>query len=137
MPRSAWLSRCALMLLMSLVVLAGSVAQLAPENDGRVYLHKNWQIQSSCIAKATGEQISASGFDASRWHASDLPATAVGALVTDKTYRDPYVGTNLKTLPGMNYSNKSFFAIQDMPAGSPFRCSWWFRTEFAAPAELA
>jgi exo-1,4-beta-D-glucosaminidase len=137
MSRSAWLSRCALMLLMSLAVLAGSVAQGAPENDGRVYLHKNWQIQSSCIAKATGELISAPGFDASGWHPSDLPATAVGALVTDKTYPDPYVGTNLKTLPGMNYSNKSFFAIQDMPAGSPFRCSWWFRTEFAAPADVA
>jgi len=31
----------------------------------------------------------------------------------------------------MNYSDKSFFALQDMPEGSPFRCSWWWRTEFA------
>ncbi len=71
------------------------------------------------------------------WHKSDLPATVVGALVTDKTYPDPFFGTNLKTLPGMNYSNKSFFAIQDMPAGSPFLCSWWFRTEFTASALIA
>src|SRR5580704_3473427 len=120
MSRSAWVSRCALMFAVLLVALAGSAAQVAPETDGRVYLHKNWQIQSSCESKATGEQISAAGFDASAWHKSDLPATVVGALVADKTYADPYFGTNLKTLPGMNYSHKSFFAIQDMPAGSPF-----------------
>jgi exo-1,4-beta-D-glucosaminidase len=101
-----------------------------------IRLNAGWQIQSSCVAKATGEQISAAGFDGSAWHKSDLPATVVGALVTDKTYPDPYFGTNLKTLPGMNYSDKSFFAIQDMPAGSPFLCSWWFRSEFALPADL-
>jgi exo-1,4-beta-D-glucosaminidase len=99
-------------------------------------LNSGWQIQSSCVARTTGEQISAAGFDASAWHKSDLPATVVGALVTDKTYPDPYFGTNLKTLPGMNYSNKSFFAIQDMPAGSPFLCSWWFRAEFDVPSNL-
>jgi exo-1,4-beta-D-glucosaminidase len=101
-----------------------------------ILLNSGWQIQSSCVAKATGKQISAAGFDAAAWHKSDLPATVVGALVTDKTYADPYFGTNLKTLPGMNYSHKSFFAIQDMPAGSPFLCSWWFRSEFALPADL-
>src|SRR5580704_15309585 len=137
MSRSPWLSRCALLSLILPVVLAGTAAQVAPETDGRIYLHKNWQIQSSCEAKATGEQISTAGFDASTWHRSDLPATVVGALVTDKTYSEPYFGTNLKTLPGMNYSNKSFFAIQDMPPGSPFRCSWWFLAEFAAPAGVA
>ena len=137
MSRFAWLCRCALVLL---IVAAGAALVTAQDNavpGARVYLHKGWQIQSSCVAKSTGEHISAVGFDASTWHKSDLPATAVGALVTDKTYPDPYFGTNLKSLPGMNYSNKSFFAIQDMPAGSPFLCSWWFRTEFVAPADLA
>jgi exo-1,4-beta-D-glucosaminidase len=137
-----WLCRCALVLMSFLAVVGGSVApatnaQVIGEPDARLYLHKNWQIQSSCVAKAKGEQISAVSFDASAWHKTDLPATVVGALVTDKTYPDPYFGTNLKTLPGMNYSDKSFFAIQDMPAGSPFLCSWWFRTEFEVPSELA
>jgi len=141
MSRFTGLCKCALvmliLILILMVALAGAAAQDTAEPGARVYLRKDWQIQSSCVAKATGEQISAVGFDASAWHKSDLPATVVGALVADKTYPDPYFGTNLKTLPGMNYSNKSFFAIQDMPAGSPFLCSWWFRTEFAAPAELA
>ncbi len=137
MSRFALLCRCALVLLIAAVGAAAVTAQGNAAPGTRVYLHKDWQIQSSCVAKTTGEQISVVGFDASTWHKSDLPATAVGALVMDKTYPDPYFGTNLKTLPGMNYSNKSFFAIQDMPAGSPFLCSWWFRTEFVTPTDLA
>src|SRR6202023_1033591 len=50
------------------------------------------------------------------------------------TYPDPTYGTNLRSLPGMDYSSKSFFALQDMPKDSPFLCSWWFRTEFTLPA---
>lgn len=101
-----------------------------------VALDKDWQLQSSCEAKAGGEQVSAVGFDASKWHRTDLPSTVVGALVNDKTYPDPMYGTNLKSLPGMDYSQKSFFAVQDMPKDSPFKCSWWFRTEFTVPADF-
>jgi exo-1,4-beta-D-glucosaminidase len=137
MLRSSWVCRCVWMAVMALVFVAGAAAQVSSEAGGRVYLHKGWQIQSSCVAKATGEQISAVGFDVAGWHKTDLPATAVGTLVTDKTYSDPFFASNLKDLPGMNYSSKSFFAIQDMPAGSPFLCSWWFRTEFEPPADAA
>jgi exo-1,4-beta-D-glucosaminidase len=109
----------------------GSFAADSPsERPARTYLHENWQIQSSCEVKAGGEQISLAGFDAKSWHKSDIPATVVGALVTDKTYPDPNYETNLKSFPGMNYSDKNLFANQDMPEGSPFRCSWWYRTEF-------
>jgi exo-1,4-beta-D-glucosaminidase len=113
-------------------ILAGSViaTRAAEDQPERIYLHRDWQIQSSCDAKAAGEQISSVGFDAKGWHKSDIPATVVGALVTDKTYPDPNYSTNLKSFPGMNYSSKTFFANQDMPKDSPFRCSWWYRTEF-------
>src|SRR3989441_4301644 len=96
-----------------------------------VSLNYGWQIQSSCEAKATGQQISTPGFEATGWHKTTVPNTVVGTLVDDKTYPAPMYGMNLKKLPGMNYSDKSFFALQDMPEGSPFRCSWWWRTEFA------
>src|SRR6267143_4987085 len=109
-------------------------ADTPSERPARMYLHKNWQIQSSCEVKAAGEQISSAGFDAKGWHNTDVPATVVGALVTDKTFPDPNYGTNLKSLPGMNYSDKNIFANQEMPDGSPFRCSWWYRTEFTTPA---
>src|SRR5213594_4420656 len=96
-----------------------------------VSLNEGWQIQSSCEAKATGAQVSTPGFTASGWHKTTVPNTVVGTLVDDKTYPDPTYGTNFKKFPGMNYSDKSLFANQDMPEGSPFRCSWWWRTEFA------
>jgi len=112
------------------------VSQLSRAEDlgkspaSTVSLNDGWQIQSSCEAKVTGEQVSTAGFAASGWHKTAVPNTVVGALVDDKTYPDPTYGTNLKKLPGMNYGEKSFFALQDMPEGSPFRCSWWWRTEF-------
>ncbi|HET8924716.1 MAG TPA: hypothetical protein VFN26_17165 [Candidatus Acidoferrum sp.] len=99
-------------------------------------LNGGWQIQSSCEAKASGEQVSAPGFAATGWHKTTVPNTVVGTLVDDKTYPDPVYGTNLKNLPGMNYSDKSFFALQDMPEDSPFRCSWWWRKEVSVPASL-
>src|ERR1700687_2576215 len=109
-------------------------ADTPSERPPRMYLHKNWQIQSSDEIKAGSEQISPAGFDAKGWHKADVPATVVGALVTDKTYPDPNYGTNLKSLPGMNYSGKNLFANQEMPEGSPFRCSWWYRMESTTPA---
>ncbi|HYL83148.1 MAG TPA: glycoside hydrolase family 2 protein [Candidatus Angelobacter sp.] len=130
--RSLWFTTPLLCLISSATVFAAIGRSETPE---RTYLHKNWQIQSSCEATASGEAISTVGFDAKSWHKSDIPSTVVGALVTDKTYPDPNYGTNLKSFPGMNYSDKSLFANQDMPDGSPFKCSWWYRTEFTAPSE--
>jgi len=116
------------------MLLSGRTAFGADEAS-RIYLHKDWQIQSSCEAKASGAEISAAGFATKGWHQTDIPGTVVGALVTDKTYPDPNYGTNLKSFPGMDYSSKDFFANQDMPKNSPFRCAWWFRTEFSLLAE--
>lgn len=107
-----------------------STSDLEKAPTSSALLDEGWQIQSSCGVKAAGAEISKPGFDASGWHKTTVPNTVVGTLVDDKTYPDPMFGTNLKKLPGMNYSDKSFFAIQDMPAGSPFRCSWWWRLEF-------
>src|SRR5438477_13165079 len=78
----------------------------APEvQSGRTYLHRNWQIKSSCEAAATGEQISSAGFDAKTWHKVDIPDTVVGTLVTDKIYPDPNYGINIKSIPRINYSD--------------------------------
>jgi exo-1,4-beta-D-glucosaminidase len=116
--------------------IAADSKRPAPRNSeaAKTYLHKNWQVQSSCDDKTPAEKISTPGFDAAKWHRSDIPATVVGVLVTDKSLPDPNYGANLKNFPGMYFSEKIFFANVDMPEGSPFACSWWFRTEFTAPA---
>jgi exo-1,4-beta-D-glucosaminidase len=134
MPRSRKFSARMLCGAIVSLVLAMIVPGATEQVPARIYLHRNWQIQSSCEVKGGGEQISSVGFDAKGWHKADIPATVVGALVTDKTYPDPDFGTNLKSFPGMNYADKNLFANQDMPEGSPFRCSWWYRTEFTPPA---
>ena len=135
MPRSCSSSFWMILATLALIAFPNPAAGATDSQEGRIYLHKNWQIQSSCEVQASGEQISSAGFDANGWHKADIPATVVGALVTDKTYPDPNYGTNLKSFAGMNYSDKQLFANQDMPEGSPFRCSWWYRTEFTVPAD--
>jgi exo-1,4-beta-D-glucosaminidase len=117
---------------LAVTVPFGSAAE--PPASPIISLNTGWQIQSSCEAKASGEQISSPRFATSGWHRTTVPNTVVGTLVDDKTYPDPTYGTNLKNLPGMNYSSATFFALQDMPEGSPFKCSWWWRTEFNLPA---
>src|SRR5208283_4417286 len=91
--------------------------------------------QSACDGKVGGREISTAGLPADAWHKASVPTTVVAALVADGTYPDPYFGMNLKSFPGMDYSSKSFFANQTMPAGSPIRCAWWYRTEFSLPAQ--
>ena len=132
-PSRRTLSSLICAIVVSFIVPNLAAAATDPQT-GRTYLHKNWEIQSSCDAKATGDQVSVAGFDVSAWHKADIPATVVGALVTDKTYPDPNYATNLDSFPGMSHSNKQLFANMDMPDDSPFKCSWWYRTEFPAPA---
>jgi exo-1,4-beta-D-glucosaminidase len=134
MSRSRWFGSGALGLL-AIVAVNGFAAGVPSTEPARIYLHKDWRLQSSCQLRATGKDISVTGFDASSWHRVDIPATVVAALVADKTYPDPDYGTNLQSMPGMNYSQESYFGLQDMPAGSPFRCSWWYRSEFTLPVQ--
>ena len=117
----------------SLQCLAASA--LAGDQSTKIPLSQDWRIQSSCKVGVGGQEISTPGFRADGWHKASVPTTVVAALVADGTYTDPYFGMNLKSFPGMDYSSASFFANQSMPSDSPFRCSWWFRTEFRVPAQ--
>ncbi len=112
-------------------------ADSASHSAATLLLHGNWQMQSSCTDKSTGEAISTPGFAAAQWHTAEVPGTVVGALVTDKTLPDPNFGMNLKSFPGVSLGGEEPFSNRDMPPDSPFRCSHWFRTEFTAPASFA
>jgi exo-1,4-beta-D-glucosaminidase len=127
----------AILFLAARCMAASASAPTPAQPITRIPLSQNWQIQSSCEVMAQGREISTSGFSAKGWHKASVPTTVVAALVADGTYPDPYFGMNFKSFPGMDYSSDSFFAKQSMPADSPFRCSWWFRTEFPAPAQAS
>ena len=115
---------------LSCTLPCGAAATPAGDQSARIPLSENWWIQSSCAVKTGGAEISTPGFRTDGWHKASLPTTVFAALVKDGTYPDPYFGMNLKSFPGMDNSSTSFFANKSMPADSPFRCSWWFRTEF-------
>ena len=122
----------------SFVVFLSSPARPEPADPGpalqTLSLHGAWQMQSSCVEKSTGESISRPGFETKQWHNAEVPGTVVGAQVTDKTLPDPNFGMNLKTFPGISLGGTEPFSNRDMPADSPYRCSFWFRTKFASPA---
>jgi len=129
---------CALFVSLAAAVPALTQLPSAETSAGRsMELLRGWEIQSACVAKDAGDKISQAGYTTAGWHRTTVPNTVVGTLVDDKTYPDPMVGTNLKSFPGMNYSSATFFANQDMPEGSPFKCSWWWRNEFVLPAAFA
>ena len=116
--------------LVLLVVLSSATFLSGQAPVDRQYLHGAWKIRSSCKETAKGEQISVPGFNAEQWVSAEVPGTVVGAQVTAKVLPDPDYGLNLKQFPGFDANRHSLFANVDMPADSPYRCSFWFRTEF-------
>jgi exo-1,4-beta-D-glucosaminidase len=128
--------RSALAPLFALVLISAFATNVFGEDSpsAPVYLHSDWRLESSCKLTAKPEALSLPGFDDSKWHPAVVPGTVVGSLVADKTLPDPNYGKNLNSFPGAFTNNKIQAANLDMPANSPFRCSHWFRTEFATPA---
>jgi exo-1,4-beta-D-glucosaminidase len=126
---------CAAVCLALLVAVTASNLSAGPENNsaGKIYLQSGWRLQSSCQFSATGDQISTAGFKTDGWHSTEVPSTVVAALVADKTYPDPYDAMNLRDIPGTTYPIGKNFSLLPMPKDSPFRCSWWYRTEFKLP----
>jgi exo-1,4-beta-D-glucosaminidase len=121
-----------LLLYIALALLLTTVAQAQTS----LPLAHGWALQSSARVQAKGDAISQAGFQTADWYSSDVPATVVGALVTDRVYPDPYYAMNMRTLPGADYPIGKVFSRLPMPAGSPFRVAWWYRTEFDVPAGL-
>ena len=120
----------------SLLGFLAGMAGAAEDSEARgMLLRENWFIQSSTVAHADGAAISRVGFPTSDWYPAAVPGTVLSALVDDKVYPDPYSGLNLRSIPGTSYPIFEDFSTIMMPPASPFRQSWWYRTEFKLPAE--
>jgi len=118
-----------------LVLLPSLEAATAPAAGvpSQIELHKGWQIESSAKVPEGGAAISTTGFRPPGWYSATLPTTVLAALVADHLYPDPYFGMNLRSIPGADYPMGANFANLQMPADSPFRVPWWYRTEFTLP----
>ena len=127
-------------LLVFLVPLAGAQSQAGeraaavPSVLSRLALQRGWQLQSSCKVADKGDVISTQAFHPDGWYPAKVPGGVLANLVADKVYPDPNYGMNLREIPGTEYRVGTLFANQPMPDDSPFKCSWWYRTEFAVPA---
>jgi exo-1,4-beta-D-glucosaminidase len=121
--------------LVALALLSTGCSRDAPpaELHGRLALERGWMIQSSARVASAGAAISTPGFSTDGWYPATVPNTVVGALVEAGEYPDPYFGMNLRNIPGMTYPIGSRFMLQATPADSPFKPSWWYRTEFDLP----
>jgi exo-1,4-beta-D-glucosaminidase len=111
-----------------------NLAQPVCAADVRTRLDTGWRIQSAARVEQEGATLSKAGFDTRTWIPATVPTTVVGALVTNGQFKDPYVGMNLRDIPGTTYPIGAVFARQPMPLDSPYRVAWWFRTEFPTPA---
>ena len=84
----------------------------------------SWKMCRAGEAGASGERISAPGFDLSRWQDAVVPGTVLTSLVENKVYPDPYYGINNKLsenkIPDLSASGRDFY-------------TYWFRTEFDSP----
>jgi exo-1,4-beta-D-glucosaminidase len=97
-------------------------------------LREGWRVQSACKLQDAGGAISVEGFAAEDWLKTAVPSTVLAAQAAAGAIPDPYYAMNLRDLPGAGYPIGQNFANLPMPQDSPYRCGWWYRTEFTAPA---
>ena len=124
-------------LLISFLIGLAAASPSERNDSPKVLLRENWFIQPSSDVHADGAAISTVGFPTRAWYPATLPSTVLSALVEDKVYADPYTGTNLRSIPGTTYPIFEDFSNIPMPPDSPFRQSWWYRTEFNLPPEYS
>jgi exo-1,4-beta-D-glucosaminidase len=112
---------------------AQTSARISPPAQ-TVPLRQGWDIQSACSIHADGQQISSTEFKPQGWIGATVPTTVLAAQVAAGIYPDPYYGLNMRKLPGADYPLGKFFSNLEMPAGSPYRCGWWYRKQLQVPA---
>ncbi len=123
-----------LWLFLSSLVATSLGANLQPiATASKLMLTTGWYIQSSSDAQEKGSVLSTVEFEPRHWYRATVPSTVMAALVADHVFADPYFGMNLRSIPGTNYPVGANFSHFPMPPGSPFRTSWWYRTQFLLP----
>jgi len=100
-------------------------------------LRDDWQLQSACKLQAAGDLIASDGFQVNGWLKTAVPSTVLAAQAAAGVIPDPYYGTNLRQIPGSEYPIGHNFSNLPMPDASPYRCGWWYRKQFSAPAASA
>ena len=107
---------------------------IALHAEAVTHLRDDWRVQSACKLNVIGETISTAGFTVDGWLKTSVPSTVLAAQVANGVLPDPYYGSNLRQIPGTDYPVGRNFSNLPMSQDSPYRCGWWYRSEFTAPA---
>jgi len=117
------------------IILLPALLSCLHAADTRLLLDSGWYIQPSVDANPQDEVSADAPFHSRHSYRATVPSTVMAALVADQVYPDPTFGMNLRAIPGTTYPIGENFSNIPMPPGSPFRSSWWYRTQFTAPAD--
>jgi exo-1,4-beta-D-glucosaminidase len=117
-----------------LCLLTALSLPLAAKAGDTTSLHEGWRLASACTVHADGAAISGPAFSTDDWLKTTVPSTVLAAQAANKIVPDPYFGMNLRNIPGTSYAIGQDFSNLPMPQDSPYRCGWWYRKEFTAPA---
>ena len=94
-------------------------AAAASHADGTLPLAGgNWRVQRASLVAASGEAVAQPGFADKDWMIATVPGTVLTSYLNDGAIPDPDFGDNQ-------------YAISD----SFFCADFWYRDEFAAPAQ--
>lgn len=118
----------------SAAVCFGQTAEPTSGHSQSMALRQGWEIQSARKIQASGAQLSSSQYHPQGWIQATVPTTVLAAQVAAGIYKDPYVGMNLRKIPGMTYPiGLNNFNLLPMDKDSPYAAAWWYRTEFQLP----
>jgi exo-1,4-beta-D-glucosaminidase len=128
------------------------VPSAAPASTSRLDLGSGWQLQSACVLQGSttgpaglkdtshpgldGETLSSMLYRPIGWIPTSVPSTVVAAQVAAGIIKAPFYGMNLRKVPGMDYPIGVQFANLAMLDDSPYKCGWWYRTQFHLPANF-
>ena len=98
----------------------------------------DFDLQSSFLVKATGEEISSPGYKPDvYWFPVTVPSTVLTGLVANKVYPDPYQGMNNMFIPDASdefnkqYDLEKYSHIPGLK--NPWSKPYWYRTSFTVP----
>ncbi len=97
-----------------------------------------FQLQSSELIQATGEQISTAAWHSNvYWLPVNVPSTVLTGLVANRVYPDPYSGMNNMLIPDASdefnktYNLEQYSHLPNVP--NPWKKPYWYRTSFKVP----
>ncbi|MEI6275538.1 MAG: beta galactosidase jelly roll domain-containing protein [Prolixibacteraceae bacterium] len=125
-------------LLIALLIIYSSGVSAQNQTIKQVKLTK-FELQSSVLIQADGEQISTAGYHSNvYWFPVTVPSTVLSGLVANRIYPDPYSGMNNMLIPDASDEfNKKYNLEQysHLPnIGNPWKKPYWYRTSFKVPA---